>query len=130
MKRRLDRTDLLRDPAVEVLRSIGAKNILVAGRATDCGQKVHNLAYAVTHAAQDAGIHGLFILAMSSAGIASWRLNEAFYRNIVERQAELQDFSLAATMVEQAHEESEGPSIEDAEIVVAGGRGLGSPEAF
>src|SRR6266478_8218567 len=31
------------DPAVEVLRSIGAKNILVAGRATDCGQKVHNL---------------------------------------------------------------------------------------
>jgi electron transfer flavoprotein alpha subunit len=33
-------------------------------------------------------------------------------------------------MVEQAHEESEGPSIEDADIVVAGGRGLGSPEAF
>ena len=49
---------------------------------------------------------------------------------VVERQAELQDFSLAATMVEQAHEESEGPSIEDADIVVAGGRGLGSPEAF
>src|SRR5438552_18429071 len=36
------------DPAVAVLRSIGAKNILVAGRATDCGQKVHNLAHAVT----------------------------------------------------------------------------------
>jgi electron transfer flavoprotein alpha subunit len=33
-------------------------------------------------------------------------------------------------MVEQAHEESEGPSIEDAEIVVAGGRGLGGPENF
>jgi electron transfer flavoprotein alpha subunit len=50
--------------------------------------------------------------------------------DVQERQAELQDFSLAATMVEQAHEESEGPSIEDADIVVAGGRGLGSPDAF
>ena len=50
--------------------------------------------------------------------------------DVQERQADIQDFSLAATMVEQAHEESEGPSIEDAQIVVAGGRGLGSPEAF
>jgi electron transfer flavoprotein alpha subunit len=33
-------------------------------------------------------------------------------------------------MVEQAHEESEGPSIEDAEVIVAGGRGLGGPEGF
>jgi electron transfer flavoprotein alpha subunit len=49
--------------------------------------------------------------------------------DVQERQAEIQDFSLAS-MVEQAHEESEGPSIEDADIVVAGGRGLGSPEAF
>jgi electron transfer flavoprotein alpha subunit len=43
---------------------------------------------------------------------------------------ELQDFSTAATMVEQAHEESEGPSIEDAEVIVAGGRGLGEPKNF
>ncbi len=50
--------------------------------------------------------------------------------DVQERPADIQDFSLAATMVEQAHEESEGPSIEDAQIVVAGGRGLGSPEAF
>jgi electron transfer flavoprotein alpha subunit len=49
----------------------------------------------------------------------------------VERfEARLKDFSLAATMVEQAHEESEGPSIEDADVIVAGGRGLGSPENF
>jgi electron transfer flavoprotein alpha subunit len=41
-----------------------------------------------------------------------------------------QDFSLAATMVEQAHEESEGPSIEDADVIVAGGRGLGRSENF
>ena len=33
-------------------------------------------------------------------------------------------------MVEQAHEESSGPSIEDADIIVAGGRGLGAPEGF
>jgi electron transfer flavoprotein alpha subunit len=44
--------------------------------------------------------------------------------------AELEDFSQAARMVEQAHEEESGPSIEDADVVVAGGRGLGSPEAF
>ena len=45
-------------------------------------------------------------------------------------EARFQDFSLAATMVEQAHEESEGPSIEDADVIVAGGRGLGGPENF
>jgi electron transfer flavoprotein alpha subunit len=43
---------------------------------------------------------------------------------------ELSDFSTKAEMVEQAHEESTGPSIEDADILVAGGRGLGSPDAF
>ena len=49
----------------------------------------------------------------------------------VERvQPELEDFSLAAEMVEQAHEVASGPSIEDADIIVAGGRGLGGPEGF
>jgi electron transfer flavoprotein alpha subunit len=49
----------------------------------------------------------------------------------VERvEPRLQDFSLAAEMLEQAHEESEGPSIEDADVIVAGGRGLGGPENF
>ena len=42
----------------------------------------------------------------------------------------LQDFSTAAQMVEQAHEQASGPSIEDAEVIVAGGRGLGNPEGF
>jgi electron transfer flavoprotein alpha subunit len=45
-------------------------------------------------------------------------------------ESRFQDFSLAATMVEQAHEENEGPTIEDAEVIVAGGRGLGGPENF
>ncbi len=49
---------------------------------------------------------------------------------VVQFESRFQDFSLAATMVEQAHEESEGPSIEDAEVIVAGGRGLGGPDGF
>jgi electron transfer flavoprotein alpha subunit len=42
----------------------------------------------------------------------------------------IEDFSTQARMIEQAHEESEGPSIEDADVIVAGGRGLGGPENF
>jgi len=42
----------------------------------------------------------------------------------------LEDFSTAAEMVERAHAEQQGPSIEDAEVIVAGGRGLGEPEKF
>ena len=45
-------------------------------------------------------------------------------------QVALGDFSTTARMVDQAHEESEGPSIEDADVIVAGGRGLGGPENF
>ena len=43
---------------------------------------------------------------------------------------DFEDFSLQATMIEQAHAESEGPSIEEADVIVAGGRGLGSPDNF
>jgi electron transfer flavoprotein alpha subunit len=49
---------------------------------------------------------------------------------VAEVETELEDFSTKATMLEQAHEEQSGPSIEDADIVVAGGRGLGGPESF
>ncbi len=49
---------------------------------------------------------------------------------VVEVTAELEDFSTAATMVEQTHEVQAGPSIEDSEIVIAGGRGLGAPDGF
>jgi electron transfer flavoprotein alpha subunit len=42
----------------------------------------------------------------------------------------LEDFSTTARMVDQAHEQTEGPSIEDAPVIVAGGRGLGGPENF
>jgi electron transfer flavoprotein alpha subunit len=49
---------------------------------------------------------------------------------IAEFSAELRDFSTAAVMVEQAHEESAGPALEEADVIVAGGRGLGAPEKF
>jgi electron transfer flavoprotein alpha subunit len=47
-----------------------------------------------------------------------------------EVATDLEDFSTTAKMVDQAHAEQSGPSIEDADILVTGGRGLGSPEAF
>jgi electron transfer flavoprotein alpha subunit len=43
---------------------------------------------------------------------------------------QLEDYSTGAVMIEQAHEERSGPSIEDADVIVAGGRGLGKPEGF
>ncbi|MGZ4360336.1 MAG: electron transfer flavoprotein subunit alpha/FixB family protein [Gaiellaceae bacterium] len=41
---------------------------------------------------------------------------------------EFEDFSTLAVMLEQAHEERGGPDIEDADVVVAGGRGVGRAE--
>jgi electron transfer flavoprotein alpha subunit len=49
---------------------------------------------------------------------------------VEDAAVELEDFSQASKMVEQAHEEETGASIDDADIVVAGGRGLGAPEHF
>jgi electron transfer flavoprotein alpha subunit len=49
---------------------------------------------------------------------------------VTKVEVQIEDWSKQATMVEQAHEESEGPSIEDAQVIVAGGRGLGKPENF
>jgi electron transfer flavoprotein alpha subunit len=45
-------------------------------------------------------------------------------------EASFSEFSTLARLVEQTQEESSGPSIEDADVIVAGGRGLGSPEGF
>jgi electron transfer flavoprotein alpha subunit len=41
-----------------------------------------------------------------------------------------QDFSTRARLVDHLQEEATGPSIEDADVIVAGGRGLGGPEGF
>ena len=43
---------------------------------------------------------------------------------------ELPTHALAARMVEQAHAQAEGPKLEEAEVIVAGGRGLGAAEGF
>jgi electron transfer flavoprotein alpha subunit len=50
--------------------------------------------------------------------------------DVTKVDVQIEDWSKQATMLERAHEESEGPSIEDAEVIVAGGRGLGKPENF
>jgi electron transfer flavoprotein alpha subunit len=49
---------------------------------------------------------------------------------VKDAPAALEDFATLAEMVEQAHAEQQGPSIEDADVIVAGGRGLGGPEKF
>jgi electron transfer flavoprotein alpha subunit len=50
--------------------------------------------------------------------------------DVTKVDVQIEDWSKQATMLERAHEESEGPSIEDAQVIVAGGRGLGKPENF
>jgi electron transfer flavoprotein alpha subunit len=49
---------------------------------------------------------------------------------VKDAAVELEGFSTEAQMVEQAHAVQQGPSIEDADVIVAGGRGLGEPEKF
>jgi electron transfer flavoprotein alpha subunit len=49
---------------------------------------------------------------------------------VVDVTAGLEDFSTAATLTGHDTEEQAGPSIEDADVIVAGGRGLGGPEGF
>jgi electron transfer flavoprotein alpha subunit len=41
-----------------------------------------------------------------------------------------EEFSTRAQLVDRLQEESSGPSIEDADVIVAGGRGLGGAEGF
>jgi electron transfer flavoprotein alpha subunit len=49
---------------------------------------------------------------------------------VVEVTPQLESHSAAARIVEQELEQASGPSIEDADVIVAGGRGLGGPEHF
>jgi electron transfer flavoprotein alpha subunit len=49
---------------------------------------------------------------------------------VVEVTPRFESHSRAAKVVDQQLEEAAGPSLEDAEIIVAGGRGLGAPENF
>jgi electron transfer flavoprotein alpha subunit len=47
-----------------------------------------------------------------------------------EIAASFEDFSTRPRLVEHLTEKSAGPSIEEADVIVAGGRGLGGPEGF
>ncbi len=49
---------------------------------------------------------------------------------VVPAAVELEEHSQAARIVDQQLEEASGPSIEDADVIVAGWRGLGAPENF
>jgi electron transfer flavoprotein alpha subunit len=49
---------------------------------------------------------------------------------VVEVTSQLEPHSTLTRIVDQQLEEASGPSLEDAEIIVAGGRGLGAPENF
>jgi electron transfer flavoprotein alpha subunit len=77
----------------------------------------------------DVGWNGEPRLALIRAGTFDPR-ESGGEAEVEDFQADFEDFSLGANMVEQAHAESEGPSIEDADVIVAGGRGLGSPDNF
>jgi electron transfer flavoprotein alpha subunit len=44
--------------------------------------------------------------------------------------ADFREFSTRAELVEHLQEATSGPSIEEADVIVAGGRGLGAPEGF
>src|SRR3954451_24302265 len=50
---------------------------------------VYNHREAIEHPWEWASIHGLLILGMSAAGIASWRLNESFLQGVIEREDKL-----------------------------------------
>jgi electron transfer flavoprotein alpha subunit len=49
---------------------------------------------------------------------------------VVEVTTDITDELKAAEVVERHEEDASGPRLEDAKVVVAGGRGLGGPEAF
>jgi electron transfer flavoprotein alpha subunit len=49
---------------------------------------------------------------------------------VVELAPAVAEWSRLATLVERMQATAEGPAIEEAEIIVAGGRGLGKPENF
>jgi electron transfer flavoprotein alpha subunit len=69
-------------------------------------------------------------LALFRAGSFDAVESGAGQAQIEDVSVDFQEHSRSAKVVDQQLEESSGPSIEDAEIVVAGGRGLGAPESF
>jgi electron transfer flavoprotein alpha subunit len=79
----------------------------------------------------DVGWKGERKIALVRAGsFEPARDDEGADAEIEEISVTIEDWSQQAVMLERAHAESEGPSIEDADVIVAGGRGLGEPKNF
>jgi len=69
-------------------------------------------------------------IALFRAGSFDAAASGAGEPEVVEVSVDYAEHSQRAQIVGQELEESGGPSIEDADIIVAGGRGLGAPESF
>jgi electron transfer flavoprotein alpha subunit len=69
-------------------------------------------------------------IALFRAGSFDAAPQETGQPEVVDVSAEYAEHSRSAKVVDHEQEQSSGPSIEDADIIVAGGRGLGAPENF
>jgi electron transfer flavoprotein alpha subunit len=78
----------------------------------------------------DVGWKGTPRLALFRSGAFDPAPGNGGSAEVAAAPVEVEDFSQATRMLEQAHEESSGPSIEDADVIVAGGRGLGEAANF
>jgi electron transfer flavoprotein alpha subunit len=78
----------------------------------------------------DAGWTGTPRLALFRTGTFEPGEGGGGQAEVEDVSAEVEEWSTKTQMVEQAHEEKSGPSIEDADVVVAGGRGLGEAGNF
>ncbi|HEY2430572.1 MAG TPA: EAL domain-containing protein, partial [Acidimicrobiales bacterium] len=77
---------------------------------------VYNDTSAIAHPWEWAAIHGLFILAMSAAGIASWRLNESFLAGVIERQEQLEEAQEVARLGGWERDLTTGTTVWSAEL--------------
>ena len=78
----------------------------------------------------DVGWSGTPRLALFRAGSFDATPSGGGEPEVAEVSASYAQHSTAVKLVAQDAEKSSGPSIEDADVIVAGGRGLGSPENF
>lgn len=80
-----------------------------------------------TYAVKDSGLQMATIRRRAMEPLAG---DDSRQGEIVTLPAGVDESVVKARLVEQVIEESEGPNIENAEIVVSGGRGIGSTEDF
>jgi electron transfer flavoprotein alpha subunit len=78
----------------------------------------------------DVGWRSMPRLALFRAGSFDAAGTSGGEAEVEEVSAEYEAHSQTAKVVSQEQEQASGPSIEDADVIVAGGRGLGAPENF